>query len=107
MKRIYFGIGQGFDRENKAIDADTLALLRTEACQKLATEFGGFSSVATAGGWMSDTNGVVLEPSWGVEVYTDEARVNRARPVAEYLKALFRQESILLVIQDVAQLDFV
>ncbi len=103
MKRVYFGIGQGLDRHAKPLR--NVATLRLEAYKHIANTFGGFHASIGEGGWMSPVNGLMLEESLGITVFTD--RLTSVFDVANYLRDLFLQESILVAIEPVESLQFV
>lgn len=96
MKRITFTIGQGFDKDGTAFNAPGLLMA---ARQRLGTVFNGFTETNAAGGYFSIRHKMVMEPSVQFEVCTND--LGRVREVAAYLRDLFNQECVMLVIQPV------
>lgn len=107
MKRVYFGIGQGYMSDGTPIRHHELLEWRIAAYERISRTFGGMTAVNVMGGWISPTNGLVRERSWGIEVYTDSHTSDSAVQVAEWLKAEFHQESIMLAVSPVESLAFV
>lgn len=107
MKRLYYGIGQGYQADGTPIRHHELMSWRQAAYQRISETFGGMTTVNVMGGWISPTNGLVRERSWGIEIYTDSHTVESARAIAEWLKSEFRQESVLVVVSPVDSVDFV
>lgn len=105
--RVYFAVGQGFMGNGTPIDHCQLLQWRNEAMKHIASVFGGLTAVNITGAWVNSAHETVRERSWGIEIYTDSHTAEKAHAVAEWLKAKFHQESILLAISPVESLHFV
>jgi hypothetical protein len=107
MKRIYFAVGQGFTADGSVIRHHELLEWRQAAYQRIADTFGGATSINVMGAWIGSNGHLVRERSWGIEVFTDGHTAERSTAVAEWLKAEFRQESVMVAVSPVETLTFV
>jgi len=107
-KKIYFGIGIGEDKDRKPLVNVEGLILRAQ--ELIAETFGGFHMQRGKGGWLSPTNGMVLEDSIGFIVYAnyaDDELVRKSVKVSKNLKDIFNQEDILVACEPVDWMRFV
>jgi len=93
MKRVEFVVGLGFDKDNKPIHDFETRL--KEALHSAAIVFGGFSVSYGSGGWISPTNGLVMEPNVSIVTLTDKDQ-ETIEAFATLLRITFNQESVLV-----------
>ncbi len=111
QNKVTFGIGQKFDKagiELFALGVKKYSPLyfKQLARAKTAEVFGGYSEISASGGWVNAKGLLVTEPSVLFVVYTDKD-YDVCETHAEWLAELFDQESVMLAVEPVTELQFV
>lgn len=99
-KQVLFQIGIGFDKVGRPIlpvDAD--AKIR-EAGDFLTGEYGGVTVTRGVGSWRNSANVIIREASVGFMVIA-EVTDRDVQDAGEFLRQLFRQDTVLVSVADV------
>ncbi len=93
-KQIDFYVGLGNETTGLNITMKTLNVQH-----ELARVFGGYSMRTVGGGWKDDKGDLVKEDSFHIMVIADEISNTTIKEVAEWLRDLFTQQSVMVNIQ--------
>ncbi len=72
----------------------------------VADAFGGYTSTHSDGGWVTN-NSLVEEPSLSIQAIIPDDLVLRVPTIAEQLRALFNQQSVLVTRQKLDSIEYV
>lgn len=99
MQRITITAGTGQDRNGRDIDPQELQTALAGIRATLAGAFGGYTERETYGGWINDAGELVTEPGRQWVALTDKPAREAdpaAEAVAEYVRAMLKQEAVVL-----------
>jgi hypothetical protein len=97
MRQVYYSVGLGKDKHNRDIDFFAREVLTGQALRAAIDTFGGCSLIEGPGGWNSPAHGMVVEPSVGIQIFTT-APDAKIKKFGEFLRDLFRQETVLVAV---------
>lgn len=104
-QKVTFAVGEGLDRWGKPIDG---ALSRElDADKAVALAFGGYSTTHVDGGWVDGSGHLVQEPSALISAFVQPGDLQKIPIVAETLRGLFNQESVLVSQEPLSALEYV
>ena len=97
--RAVFSVGCGKDREDKEISERLAESLIIAARDEAVKRFDGVSITRNLGAWRDVPGHIVCEDSVDFTIVSDKREDFKS--FASYLKALFVQSAVLLVVQEV------
>lgn len=103
MKLLRFYIGVGEDKKGQVISSPSRDKMLADARELLAKHFGGYTEIDARGGWTGPT-ALVSEPSVIFEIMVPQASPHGGSffaLIAEELKAIFNQSSVLYTVSEV------
>ena len=96
--RAVFSVGVGKDRNNNSIPYGVALANRGAALSYVAGLFGGVTVNENYGAWNNE-GFLVTEESWDFTIISDKK--DKFRDFAAYLRDLYRQSAVLLVVSEV------
>jgi hypothetical protein len=91
----------------RVISADERDRMLEDTCRCMSTHFGGCTSVDASGQWLDDSGVLVCEHVTIVYSYNDSIDNDYMLAVAEYVKRVLAQDSVLYTVSGDESVTFV
>lgn len=109
--RITYHIGTEKKWNGKSISQDCQVTFKKQAFLSIAKVFGGYTAVEGLGGWVDDNGELVQEKCLVITVVTKDfasvSDLRTARELAEHLRDLFGQASVLMTMDQLVTSELV